>query len=57
MFVFVFSFFFPPLSTMLWSRTVMYPERRTIAQTYHDRDTFDFSRGYVTKNQPVAVPV
>ena len=24
---------------------------------YHDRDTFDFSQGHVTKNQPMAVPV
>ena len=24
---------------------------------YHDRDTFDFSQGHVTKNQPVEVPV
>ena len=46
-----------PLSTMLWSRAVMYPERGTIAQMYHDRDTFDFSQGHVTKNQPIAVPL
>ena len=26
------------------------------AQIYHDRDTFDFIQGHVTKNQPVAVP-
>ena len=24
---------------------------------YHDRDTFDFSQGHITKNQPMAVPV
>ena len=24
---------------------------------YHDRDTFDFSQGHVTENQPMAVPV
>ena len=24
---------------------------------YHNRDTFDFSQGHVTKNQPMAVPV
>ena len=24
---------------------------------YHDRDTFDFSQGHVTKNQPMAVSV
>ena len=24
---------------------------------HHDRDTFDFSQGHVTKNQPMAVPV
>ena len=24
---------------------------------YRDRDTFDFSQGHVTKNQPMAVPV
>ena len=35
----------------------MYPERGTIAQMYHDRDTFDFSQGHVTKNLPMAVPV
>ena len=35
------------LSTMLWSRAVM----------YDDRDTFDFSQGHFTKNQPTAVPV
>ena len=38
----------------------MYPERGergTIAQMYHDGDTFDFMQGHVTKNQPVAVPV
>ena len=42
---------------MVWSRAVMYPERGTIAQMYHARDTFDFSQDYVTKNQPMAVPV
>jgi len=42
---------------MVWSRAVMYPERGTIAQIYHARDTFDFSQDYVTKNQPMAVPV
>ena len=35
----------------------MYPERDTIAQKYHDRDTFDFSQGSVAKNQPMAVPL
>ena len=24
---------------------------------YHDRDTFDFSQGHVTKNKPITVPV
>ena len=24
---------------------------------YHDRDTFDFSQGHMTNNQPMAVPV
>ena len=42
---------------MIWSRAVMYPERGTTAQMYHDRDTFDFSQGHVTKNQESAVPV
>ena len=28
----------------------------SIAQMYHDRDTFDFSQGHETKNQPTAVP-
>ena len=37
--------------------TVMYPERGTIAQMYHDRDIFYFSQGHVTKNQQMAVPV
>ena len=46
-----------PLSTTLWSRAVMYPERGTIAQMYHKRYTFDFSQGHVTKNQPMEVPV
>ena len=32
-------------------------ERGTIAQIYHDRDTFHFIQGHVTKNQPMAVPV
>ena len=36
---------------------VMYPERDTIAQMYHDRDSFYFIQGHVTKNQPMAVPV
>ena len=31
--------------------------RDTIAKMYHDRGTFDFSQGHVTKNQPMAVPV
>ena len=35
----------------------MYPERDTIAQLYHDRDTFDFSQSRVTKNQLMAVRV
>ena len=34
----------------------MYPERGTVvAQIYHNRDTFDFSQGHVTKNQPMEV--
>ena len=32
-------------------------ERGTIAQIYHDRDTFHFIQGHVTENQPMAVPV
>ena len=48
--------FFPPSVTPL-SLAVMYPERGTVvAQIYHNRDTFDFSQGHVTKNQPMAVP-
>ena len=31
--------------------------RAGFAQVYHDRDTFDFSQGHVTRNQPMAVPV
>ena len=31
--------------------------REGFAQMYHDRDTFDFSQGHVTRNQPLAVPV
>ena len=46
-----------PLSTMLWFRVVMYPERGTIAQMYREQDTFDFSQGHVAKNQPIAVSV
>ena len=42
---------------MFWSRALTYPERGTIAQMYHERDTFDFSQGDVTKNQPVEAPV
>ena len=30
---------------------LLYPERGTIAQLYHDRDTFEFSKDLVTKNQ------
>ena len=41
-----------PLSTILWSRAVMYPEG---VQKHHDRDTLDLSQGHVTKNQPIAV--
>ena len=44
------AMFFPPsvtpLSTMLWSRAVM----------YHDRDTFDFRQGNVTNNQTKGCP-
>ena len=40
---------------MLWSRAVMYPERGTTIN--NDRDTFDFRKDHVTKNQPMAVPV
>ena len=50
-------FFFSVLSTMLWSRAVMYPKQATFAQMYHDWDTFDFSQGHVTKNEPMAAPV
>ena len=35
----------------------MYPEQGRIAPIYHDRDTFEFSQGHVTKNKPMAVPV
>ena len=35
----------------------MYPEWGAIAEMYHDRDTFDFSQGHLSKNQPMAVPV
>ena len=42
-----------------WSRAVMYmyPERGRIAEMHHDRDTFEFSQGHVTRNQESAVPV
>ena len=35
------------------------PENVSILSSlmYYDRDTFDFSQGHVTKNQPMAVPV
>jgi len=53
--------FFPPfvtpLSTMLWSRAVMYGPSGVHCLMYHDRDTFDFSQGHLTKNQPMALPV
>ena len=42
--------FFPPsvtpLSIMLWSRAVMYPNQSTIAKMYHDQNQFDFSQGH-----------
>ena len=41
-----------PLSIILRALVVMYPKWGTIAQIYHDQDTFDFSPGHVTKNQP-----
>ena len=47
--------FFPPsvtpLSLVLWSRAVMYPEWGTIAQMYHNQDTFNFCQGHVTIKQ------
>ena len=46
-----------PLSTMLWSRAVIHPERGTIAQMYHGQVTFDFREGHVTMNQPMSVLV
>ena len=38
---------------------LLYPERGTISELYHNRDIyiFEFSQDHVTKNQPVAVPV
>ena len=38
---------FPPCFDLV----LLYPKRGTIAQLYHDRDTFEFSKGHVTKNQ------
>ena len=35
----------------------MYSERGRIAEMHHDRDTFEFSQGYVTRNQESAVPI
>ena len=32
---------------------VMYPAWGTIPQTYHNRDSFDFNQGHVTKNKPM----
>ena len=29
----------------------------SVMAAFHHRDTFDFSQGHVTKNQPMAVPV
>ena len=43
-----------------WSHAVVYPEWGTIfyiADMYLDQETFDFSQGHVTKNQPKAFPV
>ena len=41
-----------PLSIILRALVVMYPKWGTIAQIYHNQDTFDFSPGHGTKNQP-----
>ena len=38
---------FPPC----FDHMLLYPKRGTIAQLYHDRDTFEFSNGLVTKNK------
>ena len=46
-----------PLSIILRALVVMYPKWGTIAEMCHYWGTFDFSQGYVTKNQPMAVPV
>ena len=48
--------FFPAFCHSTFQHAVMYPERGQCLM-YHDRDTFDFSQGHVTKNQPMAVPV
>ena len=45
-----------PLSTMPSSCAVMYHEWDTLLNVSRS-DTFDFSQGHVTKNQPMAVPV
>ena len=48
------------LSHDLYWENKTYKLKMSLAQMYHDyhdRDTFDFSEGHVTKNQPMAVPV
>ena len=44
-------------SPSCFDHVLLYPERGTIAELYHARDTFEFSQGLVTKNQPMIVPV
>ena len=45
-----FPAFCTPLSTTHLSRALMYPERKTTAQMYHDRDTFDFCQRQESTN-------
>ena len=35
----------------------IHEKRKLAVFFYHDQDTFDFSQGHVTNNQPMAVPV
>ena len=46
-------------SFLLLLLLLLYPERGTVSELYHNRDIyiFEFSQDHVTKNQPVAVPV
>ena len=39
------------------AKTVVFGAQATTAQLYSGQNTFEFDKGYVTKNQPVTVLV